>query len=173
MVAAAGVRADAQDDLEYQVKAAFLFNFAKFVEWPADAFKGPEDPIRICVAGEDPFGASLDDAVHGETVSGRRLTVQRTRSLSKLRECHLVFVPRSEGRRQSDILSSLQGSGVLTIGEDDGFLTGGGIIRFVLDHHRVRFEINLGAAQDNRLKLSSKLLSLARTVYSQLPGQGG
>jgi len=173
LLVSASAWAEAREDLEYQVKAAFLFNFAKFVEWPAEVFKGPEDPIRICVVGEDPFGASLDDAVRGETVNGRQLTVQRTRSTSKLRDCHLVFVPRSEKGRASGILSSLEGVGVLTVGEGDGFLTAGGIIRFVLDHNRVRFEVNLGAAQDNRLKLSSKLLSLARTVYPQLPDQGG
>ncbi len=165
--------ADAQDDLEYQVKAAFLFNFAKFAEWPADAFEGPDDPITICVAGDDPFGESLDAVVRGETVSGRRLTVRRTQSLSKLKDCQIVFVPRSERARRRAILSSLEGTAVLSVGEDDGFLTDGGVVRFVLDQNRIRFEINLAAAEGNRLKLSSKLLRLARAVYPSQPGQGG
>jgi len=162
--------ADAGDDLEYQVKAAFLFNFAKFAEWPADAFAGPEAPITICVAGDDPFGESLDAAVRGETVGGRRLAVQRTRGLAKLRDCQIVFVAGSERGRRHAILSSLEGAAVLSVGEDDGFLTDGGVVRFVLDQNRVRFEINLAAAEDNRLKLSSKLLRLARAVH---PPQGG
>ena len=156
---------DSRDDLEYQVKAAFLFNFAKFAEWPADAFAGPGDPITICVAGDDPFGESLDNAVRGETVGGRRLAVERTRSLVKLRDCHIVFVARSERGRRHAILSSLEGASVLSVGEDDSFLTDGGVVRFVLDQNRVRFEINLAAAEGNRLKLSSKLLRLARAVH--------
>jgi len=166
-----GAWADAKTELEYQVKAAFLFNFSKFVEWPSDAFMSPGDPVTVCVMGDDPFGESLDSVVQGETVNGRRLKVHRTRSTAELRACHMVFVPRSE-RRQSEILSSLRGTGILTVGDGDGFLSDGGIIRFVLDQNRVRFEINLAAAEGNRLKLSSKLLRLARRVYPQLPGPG-
>lgn len=164
--------ADARSDLEDQVKAAFLFNFTKFVEWPADAFEGPGDPVTVCVAGEDAVGESLDAQVQGESVNSRRLVVHRTRSLAELRGCHLVFVPASERRRQREILTSLQGTGILTVGDAAGFLTDGGIIRFVLDQNRVRFEINRAAAEASGLKLSSKLLRLARTVYETQPGQG-
>lgn len=158
--------------LEYQVKAAFLLNFTRFVEWPSDAFTAPGDPVTICVVGDDPFGESLDAVVQGETVNGRRLKVHRTRDVPELRkDCHLVFVPRSTGR-QSEILSALRGTGRLTVGEGDGFLTDGGVIRFVLDQNRVRFEINLAAAEANRLKLSSKLLRLARRVIPDQSGRG-
>ncbi|HKH49985.1 MAG TPA: YfiR family protein [Thermoanaerobaculia bacterium] len=166
--------ADAQGEsgkteLEYQVKAAFLFNFTKFVEWPSDVFTSPGDPVTVCVMGDDSFGESLDAVVQGETVNGRRLKVHRTRSPAELRACHMLFVPRSE-RRQSELLSSLRGAGILTVGDGDGFLSDGGIIRFVLDQNRVRFEINHAAAEANRLKLSSKLLRLARRVYTEQPG---
>jgi hypothetical protein len=167
LAAAASAGADARSDLEYQVKAAFLFNFAKFVEWPADAFAGPRDPVAICVVGKDPFGESLDSVVRGETVSGRPLVVRRTRQALEARGCQVVFLPQSERGHQDEILSSVEGASILTVGEDDGFLTGGGIIRFVLEENRVRFEINLAAAEANGLKLSSRLLRLARSVYPQ------
>jgi hypothetical protein len=160
----AAVGADARSDLEYQVKAAFLFNFAKFVEWPADALKGPRDPMAICVLGKDPFGASLDDVVRGETVNGRSLVVRRTHQVLEARECQVVFLAESERRRQAEILSAMEGASILTVGEGDGFLDDGGIVRLVLDQNRVRFDINLTAAEANRLKLSSKLLRLARSL---------
>ena len=163
--AAALTSDQARRDLEYQVKAAFLFNFAKFVEWPADAFDGPQDPVAICVMGKDPFGDSLDNVVRGETVNGRPLIVRRPRNPLETRDCQIVFLARAERAWQDEILSSLEGEGILTVGEDDGFLTDGGIIRFVLEENRVRFDINLAAAEANRLKLSSKLLRLARAMY--------
>lgn len=169
LAAAVPAGADARSDLEYQVKAAFLFNFAKFVEWPADAFERPRDPVAICVMGKDPFGESLDSVVRGETVNGRPLVVRRPRQTLEARGCHILFLARSERGRQDEILSSVEGAGILTVGEDDGFLTDGGIIRFVLEENRVRFEINLAAAEANRLKLSSQLLRLARSV---VPPQG-
>ena len=170
LASAERVWADAATDLEYQVKAAFLYNFTRFVEWPADAFEAPGDPIVLCVAGNDPFGDSLDNVVRGEILNGRRLTVHRTRDLAEIRSCHVVFVPRAERSRQERILESLHQRGVLTVGESEGFLTRGGIIRFVLEQNKVRFDVNLEAAESSGLKLSSKLLRLARTVYAP---QGG
>lgn len=168
----APAEADATTDLEYQVKAAFLYNFAKFVEWPTDAFAGVADSVVLCVVGDDPFGESLDTVVRGESLNGRRLIVHRTRDLDEIRACHVVFVPLSEKGRQERILSSLRNRGVLTVGEADGFLNGGGIIRFVLEQNKVRFDINLAAAESSGLKLSSKLLRLARTVHTPQAGQG-
>jgi hypothetical protein len=164
-------RAATADELEYQVKAAFLYNFAKFVEWPEDAFEGPTDPMILCVVGDDPFGESLDTVVHGETLNGRPLVVHRTRDLYEIRDCHVVFVPRSERGRQERILEDLRNRGILTVGEADGFLTGGGIIRFVLEQNKVRFDINLQAAESSGLELSSKLLRLARTIHTPSAGQ--
>jgi hypothetical protein len=156
--------ADTADDLEYEVKAAFLYNFVKFVEWPADTFEGPTDKIVLCILGEDPFGESLDNVVRNEVLNGRPLSVHRTRDVLEARDCHVVFVPRTERARQERILAGLEGRGILTVGEADGFLNAGGMIRFVLEQNRVRFDINLAAAERSRLKLSSKLLRLARTV---------
>ena len=171
VAAAVAAGADDRSDLEYQVKAAFLFNFAKFVEWPADAFATPQAPVVICVLGTDPFGDSLDQVVRGETVNGRPLAVRRLRQLLQVRECQIVFLAGAERRWQDELLSSIEGASVLTVGEGDGFLNGGGIIRFVLEENRVRFDINLGAAEASRLKLSSRLLRLARSVQTPQPGE--
>lgn len=169
---AAAQRSWAADGLEYQVKAAFLYNFAKFVKWPPDAFEGPGDPVTFCVVGADPFGEVLDTVVEGETLEGRRLVVHRTREISELRDCHVVFVPRSERARQERILETLRNRGVLTVGEADGFLTGGGMIRFVLEQNKVRFDISHEAVESSGLNLSSKLLRLARRIYSSAdPGE--
>ncbi|HEX7184168.1 MAG TPA: YfiR family protein [Thermoanaerobaculia bacterium] len=154
---------------EYEVKAAFLYNFAKFVEWPGSTFESPTDPLVLCVFGDDPFGESLDAVVQGETVGGRRLVVHRTRETAQLRGCHVVFLSQRTRERYPQVLDSLRGTSVLTVGEGEGFLTQGGMIRFVLDQNRVRFEINLDAAERNRLKLSSQLLRLARAVNPQSP----
>jgi hypothetical protein len=156
-------------DLEYQVKAAFLFNFAKFVEWPPDAFPDPATPVAICVLGEDPFGQGLDAVVEGETLNGRRLVVRRLRDLLQTRDCHVLFVSRSE-KELPALMAGLRSGGVLTVGEGDDFLEQGGMIRFVLEQNRVRFDINLDAAERGRLKLSSKLLRLARSVDPQRRG---
>lgn len=161
----------AQVAAEYDVKAAFLYNFAKFVEWPPEAFDAPGSPMTLCIVGKDPFGDVLDTLVRGETLQGRPLVVHRTRDLLEVRDCHVVFLSRSETARQDDVLATVRGAGILTVGEGDSFLRDGGIIRFVLEANRVRFEVNRDAAERNGLKLSSKLLRLARSV--QPAGQGG
>jgi hypothetical protein len=158
---------------EYEVKAAFLYNFAKFVEWPGSTFESPTDPLVLCVFGDDPFGESLDSVVQGEKVGGRRLVVYRTRETSQLRGCHVVFLSQKARERYPGVLDSLSGTSVLTVGEGEGFLTQGGVIRFVLEENRVRFEINRDAAERNRLKLSSQLLRLARAVNPQSPRSPG
>jgi hypothetical protein len=150
-------------ELEYPLKAAFLFNFVKFVEWPADAFAGERSPIAICIFGTDPFGDTLDNVVRGETVAGRGLIVQRPESLADLRDCHVLFDSRSERPRLAEILPRVQGRPVLTVGDTDGFLKTGGVINFVLEENKVRFLIDPEAAERNRLKISSKLLRLAKT----------
>lgn len=148
--------------LEYELKAAFLYNFVKFVEWPADAFAGTRSPLTICVYGEDPFGASLDGAVRGETVGERSLLVQRPQALDRLRDCHVLFVSRSERPRMREILSRLERAPVLTVGDSDGFLREGGMINFVLEENKIRFLINQEAAERSGLRISSKLLRLAK-----------
>jgi hypothetical protein len=157
-------------DFEYEIKAAFLYNFAKFVEWPPESFPQPSTPMSLCVFGDDPFGGSLDTVVQGETLNGRRLAVRRTRDLPQARECQILFISASEKGRAAEALSEVRGASVLTVGEGKDFLDQGGVIRLFLEQNRVRFDINLDAAERNRLKISSKLLALARTVVPQRQG---
>jgi uncharacterized protein DUF4154 len=155
---------------EYDVKAAFLFNFAKFVDWPPSAFTDGRSSLKLCVLGEDPFGRSLE--VGGEEVGGRKLTVLRAGRLSDPAGCHVLFVSRSERKRLSEILPAVRDDPVLTVGDAEGFLEQGGIINFVLEGSKVRFEINQEAADRAGLKISAKLMRLASRVLPgpRLPG---
>ena len=146
---------------EYQVKAVFLYNFAKFVEWPDDM---PADALYIGIIGEDPFGPVLDKVVNGKTVGGRRLIVKRLKNPQQARECHIVFVGTSEKKRMRPILDTLHGAGVLTVSEMPGFSESGGVINFEIAGNKVHFDINVEAAERARLRVSSKLLSLAKIV---------
>ena len=161
---ASKVRAQAERPSEYEVKAAFLFNFAKFVEWPAEAFSNPSEPIRLCVLGEDPFGRVLDQAVQDKSINGRTLMILRSQQVRGLRACHILFVGTSEKERLAEIFAALQGSSALSVGDTEQFVQSGGAIQFNLQDNRVRFTINLAAAERARLKISAKLLSLARVV---------
>lgn len=161
----AGPRAAAQDALpEYQVKAAYLFNFFKFVEWPEGSCGDPTAPVVIGVVGEDPFGSTLAVVIAGKTVQGRELTVRKYRAGEDLRGAHILFIGASEKKRLPAILLSLRGSCVLTVSDLDGFLGEGGMIQFVNENDRIRFAINLSATTQAKLKMSSKLLSLAKVV---------
>jgi hypothetical protein len=148
---------------EYEVKAVYLYNFAKFVEWPAFAFEKPQTPYSICVLGTDPFGELLDIAA-AESVQGRRMTVRRLGDVKNVAGCHILFVAPSERRRLGAILESLGKFPTLTVGEDEDFTRVGGCMRFFLVDDKVRFEINVQATERAQLKVSAKLLSLARVV---------
>ena len=154
--------AGAQPVHEYQVKAAFLHGFARFVEWPAEAFSSPEDPIVIGVAGEDPFGETLDRAVAGRTAQGRRFVVRRFRRAEQLGFCHILFVGAAEnGWDWRAAQRERQGYGTLTVGEGAESLRTGSIA-FVLEGRRIQLMVNLEAASEARLRISSRLLALAR-----------
>lgn len=147
---------------EYQVKAAFLLNFVKFIEWPSTAFAEADSPIAICVLGDDPFGSSLDETAEGQTVNGRTVVVRRIAGVPAPRTCQVVFVRMPEDD-VSRVLTGL-GTGVLTVSEGDRFIPDGGMIDFVVENRRVRFDINLGAAGKAGLKMSARLLTVARSV---------
>lgn len=151
----------AQAASEYQVKAAFLYNFAKFVDWPGDAFKSG-GPFVIGVVGDDPFGSDLDDTVSGKSIDDRRIEVKRFKRVSDIQSCHILFVCRSEKSRVDKILDKVSGSRTLTVGDMGQFLQRGGMINFIMEDQKVRFEINADSAQRAGLKISSKLLQLSR-----------
>ena len=148
---------------EYVVKAAFLYNFAKFVEWPAESFAGPASPIVLFVFGADPFGDALK-SLKGKTANGRPIVVRYAANLGELERCHLLFVSASSMALLPKILQATKGWNVLTVGDVDGFARDGGTINLLNEEQRIGIEINMEAAQRSRLKISSKLLALAKIV---------
>ncbi len=147
--------------LEYRVKAAYLLNFTKFVEWPEAAL--PEGaPLTICVAGNNPFGAVLEETIRGETVNGRPIAA---RTAGAVQGCHVLFVPHATG--SAAYLRASASLPVLTVGETDDFLGRGGVVKFILEEGRIRFEINQDAAARAQLRISSRLLRLARPMDSR------
>lgn len=155
--------AHAQAASEYQAKAAFLYNFTKFVDWPPRAFASPTAPINVCVLGEEYFGASLD-VIQERQAQGRPLTVKRLASIGQAGSCHILFISASEDKQVRSLLAAVKGQPLLTVGETDRFAEMGGVINLVLEDKRIKMEVNLDAAQRHGLKISSQLLRLARVV---------
>jgi len=150
---------------EYQLKAAFLFNFAKFIDWPPESFESPQAPFSICVIGKDPFGRAIDDELQGKSIGKRTVAVQRLKDAASARHCQIAFVGLMEERSLAGIIEVLRGTNVLLVGESGDFATSGGTIQFTLEENHVRFLINTDAADRAGLKFSSKLLALAKIVH--------
>ncbi len=172
---------------KYETKAGYLLNFAEFIEWPAGSFSHAKSPIILGVVGKDPFGPELDK-LQGKTVNGRTLEVKRfkgalefrgeetpgrrqddlpakqAKKLAEMKSCHILFITASEKNFLPQTLKPFRGASVLTVGETDSFAREGGIINFVDSENTVQLEINLAAAEQARLKISSKLLSLAKVI---------
>ncbi len=151
---------------EYEVKAAYIYNFAKFVRWPKNALANGNENIRICVLGDDPFGSSLS-AIEGKTAADKRIVVRQTMSPQNARGCEIIFISGSEAERVRQIIRTVSGSPVLTVGDTEGFAEQGVIINFYMEKNTVRFEINPKAATRAGLRLSSNLLRIARIVEEQ------
>jgi hypothetical protein len=151
---------------EYQVKAVFLFNFSRFVEWPASAFSGPDAPFVVGVFGQDPFGGDLDEVVKGETVNGRPLVVRRVRSIADAASCQILFIPQSEGQRLGELLSTLDRHSTLTVSDLPGPTQRGVMIRLVTEGGRVRMRVDLESARAAELVISSNLLRSAEIVQN-------
>jgi hypothetical protein len=149
---------------EYQVKAAYLFNFGQFVEWPAAAFESPTAPFAICIVGEDPFGSIIDDAVRGETLEGRSVAVRRFRTPEEITRCNIVFLARSEVGHLEQSLRTLRGHHVLTVTDATGDETRDAAIVLITQNNRIRLRINLTEARASELVISSKLLRPAEVV---------
>ena len=153
-----------QSPTEYQVKAAFLFNFLKFVEWPEEGPTKPHTKWVIGFVGDSPVGGQMSWLFGGKNVSGRELEVKTLQATDNLRNCNILFISASEKKRLPSILEALRGSSVLTVADMDHFVDSGGMVQFVVEEDRVRLTIDVGATSHARLKMSSKLLSLARVV---------
>jgi hypothetical protein len=155
-----------QANLEYEVKAAFLYNFAKFVEWPDNAFAVADAPIVFCIVGTNPFDGGLERVISDRTAHGRRILVRENADPTP-EACNLVFVPGAEDARVARVVQTAQaaqGAPVLTVGESQAFNDAGGMIRLVVEEGGVRFDINAAIAERAGLKFSSQLLKLARKV---------
>jgi len=152
---------------EYQVKAAFLFNFAQFVSWPETSFTNADEPFRIGVLGSNPFGKGLVETVRGETIHGRAVVVQESGRAETLANCQIIFICSSEAGRLGEILPKLGSKPVLTVSEIPGFASRGGVINFYREGSKVRFEINPDAAGEKNLKIGSELLTLGKIIHPE------
>jgi|HubBroStandDraft_2_1064218.scaffolds.fasta_scaffold42881_2 hypothetical protein len=156
---------------ESQVKAAYLYNFGKFVRWQTDRIGSPQT-LTICVLGKDPFGAVLDATVEGESIDGKKITVKRLSTIQDLTSCSILFIATSEESRLGPVLSAAQHQGLLTVSDIPHFAEHGGIIGFVMLQDKIRFEVNRSAAEQSHLTLSSELLKVASRVIEKTTPQG-
>lgn len=149
---------------EYVIKAGFLFNFAKYVEWPAEAFDGPKAPIRIGVAGEDPFKDILERTLKDKTVNGRAFTIERFKTPADVRRCHILFIAHANRETTASFLDAARQPGVLTVGEEKGFAQAGGVVSVLIEQGKPKLEVNLDAARERQVTINAKLLKLAVLV---------
>jgi ribosomal protein S28E/S33 len=156
---------------ERQVKALFLFNFAKYVDWPADAFSNTTAAIVIDVVGQDGIGDEFKQVTGDRTVNGRKVVVRQVDGTADIKDCQILFICASEKGRLQEILDAVKNSAVLTVGETDQFLTMEGMINFTKKENKIHLEINLAPAQRANLKLSSKLLTVADVVLGKPEGK--
>jgi hypothetical protein len=147
---------------EYQVKAAFIFNFAKFIEWPPPAFSGPEAPMCIGVLGDSALAAELEKLLRDKKVNNRAIVAKECRTEEEIKSCHVLFVGASESRRLPELLQQLGQTNVLTVSETENFIRDGGMINLYREGNKFRFQINDQAARNAGLKIASKLLELSR-----------
>ena len=158
------VSAQSNISSEYQVKAAFLFHFAQFVDWPPEAFKDAGAPLTYCTVGEDPFHGALDASMSGKTIDGRPVRVLHFKLGQEVQTCQILFLGAPEKKSLAATLVNLGASPVLTVGESQNFIEQGGMIGFLWEDNKGHFEINLEAAERAKLKISARLLTLAKTV---------
>jgi hypothetical protein len=158
---------NAAEAREYAIKAAFLFNFSQFVEWPESAFADAEAPFVMGILGPNPFGAALDAIVEGQHVGGRPIEVRYLTDLRGLPDCHLLFVTRAAAALTPEVAALAVQYNILTVGDVPTFARRGGMVGFVMDRNRVRFEVNLGEIRRAGLNMSSRLLRLAAVVNAE------
>lgn len=149
---------------EYVVKAGFIYNFAKYVEWPAAAFEKPQTPIAIGVLGVDPFGEELEKALKSKTVNNRVFVLHRFKKVSDIQNVHLLFVPRTENKNLPAILRQVYNSATLTVGEEREFSLNGGMVSILIEEQKPKLEINLDAVEGKKLRIDSRLLKIATIV---------
>jgi hypothetical protein len=172
LLAVGGRRTKAQStDEEYRVKAAFIFHFAQLVDWPPDTQTGTDNSLVLCTLGEDPFQGALEGTVAGKTIGNRVMRVRHLGQPQDMRACQILFLGKAESKRIPALVAGLHNAPVLTVGESAGFLGAGGMICFLLEENKVRFDINLNAAESAKLKIGSRLLILAEHVVGEGSGK--
>jgi hypothetical protein len=164
LLAVPGLSAQSSKPTDVQVKAAYLYNFGRFIEWPANVTPAMTGSFNICVLGEDPFGPALDATLAGELIGTQKVAARRITSLHEAGECRILFISSSEANRLNKIIESLGKAAVLTVSDVPQFSQRGGMIQFVLEGNRIRFEVNLTATQRAALTLSSELLKVATAI---------
>jgi hypothetical protein len=155
---------------EHELKVAFLFHFAQFVEWPEETLKDANSPLTYCTIGGDPFHGALDASLSGKTIGARPFRVLHFKQPQEIQGCQVLFIGAEEKKLLPAILAGVKGNSILTVGESEHFVEDGGMIGFLLEENKIRFEINLEAAKKAKLKISSKLLALAKTVIGSEGG---
>ena len=183
-IAAIAIAEDSQASREYQVKAAFLYNFIQFVEWPPQKLSDSSKSINIAILGKDPFGKAFEP-IKDKKIKGKDVVIKRYKSFEEMKnlqgkdsseppekiealaECHLLFICSSEREKLKEIINVVKDYSILTVGEMDGFLEAGGIINWFVEDNKVRFEINLYAAEKSNLEIRSKLLRLAKRIIEE------
>jgi hypothetical protein len=159
-------RAQSNDE-EYQVKAAFLYHFAQLVDWPADTQTGTDNSLFLCTLGEDPFEGALEVTVAGKAVGSRIIRIRHLEQAEHMRDCQILFLGKAQSKRIPMLVADLKNAPVLTVGETEGFLSAGGMVSFLLEENKIRFAINLEAAEAAKLKIGSRLLVLAQSVVGE------
>ena len=165
-----GGRAQTTEE-EYRVKAAFIFHFAQLVDWPTDTTTDTENSLFVCTLGEDPFQGMLESTVAGKVIGNRVMRVRHLGQAQDAQSCQILFIGRAQSKRIPQLVAGLRNAPILTVGETEGFLEAGGMIRFLLEGNKVRFEINEQAAESARLKIGSRLLILAEHVMGENRGK--
>jgi len=164
----AAVATTGDESVEFQIKSACIVNFLKFIEFPSEAFKGNEKTIMVCLVGKDSTAEIIDRVLTGKSVGARRIVVTKYQDIAQLSAAekmyHVVFFMPSAGQNSSEITSTLRKSAWLTIGETTDFCRNGGIMDFRIDNDKVRFDVNVQAAKQAKLKISSHLLKLANVI---------
>jgi hypothetical protein len=146
---------------EYKVKAVFLYNFTRFIDWPPSAFSSPESPFIIGIIGDDPFGSYLEEAVSGEQIENHTIIIKRYHSISEIKDCQVLYINSSNSEYIKEIISLVGKRSILTVSDANNFARWGGMIRLFTDDEKIRIQINSNAAKASQLNISSKLLSVA------------
>jgi hypothetical protein len=169
-VSGPGSKAQTTDE-EYRVKAAFIFHFAQLVDWPPDTQTTTDNSLVLCTLGEDPFQGALEGTVAGKTIGNRVMRIRHLGEPQDMQACQIAFLGKAQSKRIPILVAGLHNAPVLTVGESAGFLGDGGMICFLLEENKVRFDINLNAAESANLKIGSRLLILAEHVVGDGSGK--